>query len=194
MAACPRLRIWRRPLRHERRLHRDLRHLRDNTAHDGTAPAPTPLDGTDVYILANGNGGGVNDNSSPTTVGLVDDILFNATASPQATSSPTTSIRKWPVQVGQDDLISENAPSTSLYPNSVGFTASTVLTGNPLLGPLASNGGPTQTMASAPAAPPSARGWPSTTSRSTSAASHVKRSPGSAPSISRWPLPRTLCQ
>ena len=110
-----------------------------DVAQDGSG---NPLDGTDLYVLtfpSNVFVTGIRGSSA--SVALTDDILGQSSyshmdfvANHVGGSTPTMS--------GTNDLISNNGPGTGS-----GFTCSTPITGDPMLGALASNGGPTETMA-----------------------------------------------
>ena len=110
-----------------------------NTAQDGASNA---LDGTDVYVLATMSLPG-----SGSVVTLTDDILGQATSLTSDFVANYFNAPAGPGMYGQNDLISNNSPSTTAEPNSTGFTGAVPITGDPKLGPLANNGGPTETMA-----------------------------------------------
>ena len=110
-----------------------------NLAQDGNA---TPDDGTDVYII---NYRTIS--FTEATVTLTNDILGQATASTSDFVANEVS-GLTPTMSGANDLISNNSPGTGS-----GFTGSTPITVNPILGALGSNGGPTATMALLPGSP-----------------------------------------
>ena len=127
-----------------------------NIAEDGSG---SPLDGTDVYVLSVGYGTGINGTASTAQTtsafaALTDDILGQATSSTSDFVANDFNQAAFPTLSGQDDLISNNNPSKPPpYLDSAGFAGpnvSGIITGDNvdlMLGPLASNGGPTQTMA-----------------------------------------------
>ena len=96
---------------------------------------------------------------SRNTTTLIDDILGQATATTSDFVANAISGGQMPVMGGSNDLISNNSPSTGLLISANAFTGTSLISGNPLLGPLAYNGGPTaDDGACMPAARPSAQG------------------------------------
>ncbi len=115
-----------------------------NVAQDGSN---TALDGTDLYVMSVGGGTGVRGASNGNTTTLIDDILGQATYATSDFAANTLSSGSTPVMNGSHDLISNNSPTAPAR----GFTGSgSVTTGDPVLGPLAYNGGLTPTMALLP--------------------------------------------
>ena len=111
----------------------------DNTAKDGASNAQ---DGTDIYVLSDDKGDtGVN--GTHASVILIDDVLGQATSE----TSDFVAMNEngsTPTMLGEYDLISNNSPTLS---GGTAFGGSHLSSGNPMLAGLASNGGPTQTMA-----------------------------------------------
>ena len=150
-----------------------------NTAEDGSG---IPLDGTDVYVLTDltdsgVHGGGTFDGT------FVDDILGQSSATTSDFVANSINGGTAPTLTAQYDLISNNNPSTG-----AGLpTGPTMLGGDPMLGALVSNGGPTPTMALMPTSPAIAAGitadFPGTKPRSppTSAATPARPRPTSGP-------------
>ena len=98
-----------------------------NTAEDGSSPTPTPLDGTDVYVLSDGGGAGVNGSGAVTAI-LIDDILGQATFATSDFVADSVSGGDDPLLTGQNDLISNNSPTIS---GSTGLTGTAIATARP---------------------------------------------------------------
>ena len=129
----------RRGLRLERHTRRHVRHLQRQCALDGSS---TALDGTDLYVLtdpSNINVTGIRGTSA--SVALTDDIL-GQTSNDQSDFVANHVGGSTPTMTGTNDLIRNNSPGSGS-----GFTGSDVIGGDPKLGTLAANGGPTDTMA-----------------------------------------------
>ncbi len=122
-----------------------------NTAEDGASPNHNALDGTDVFALSYFGGAGVNNDQSnlqQVHVALYDCILGQAASTTSDFVAYGNDGAGVPSLSGTNDLISNNSPSLS---GSNAFpTGSTILSGDPHLNSLASNGGPTQTMSLKP--------------------------------------------
>jgi hypothetical protein len=113
-----------------------------NLAHNH---ADTALDGTDIYVMADATDTGVHGSGNTTT--LIDDILGQTTATTSDFVANAISFAQMPVMGGSHDLLSNNSPSTGLLIPANAYTGTNLVSGNPKLGPLAFNAGPTATMA-----------------------------------------------
>ena len=116
-----------------------------NVAKDG-ASTPNALDGTDAYVLSDGGG-------TIAIASFLDDILGQASAAHSDFVANDINDAAPPSVNGAYDVISNNSPTTG-----TGFSGGLLTTGvDPKLGPLSSNGGPTETMALLAGSPALAR-------------------------------------
>jgi hypothetical protein len=148
-----------------------------NTAADG---------GTDIYVLSDLSNGGNNTSPGasqpPATATLIDDILGQSTTTVPDFVAAVNDTTTFPTLNGSNDFVSLNASTTS---STEGLSASALIqasTSNPLLAGLASNGGPTQTLAILPGSPVLAQGapadFPGTTTAITTDQRGLPRIPG----------------
>jgi hypothetical protein len=112
-----------------------------NTVTNGDASAGTA---SDVYVLSDGSDGGNNTSpgSGTATVTLNNSILGQSGTTTVADFVATTNGGAGPTMSGANNLISSNPTAAN-----GGFTGGVIAATDPMLGPLAHNGGPTETMA-----------------------------------------------
>ena len=104
--------------------------------------AGSALQGTDVYALSDKMDSGVHGGGT-LSAALIDDILGQSGAATSDVVANSVSSGSNPILSGQHDVISNNSPTSgSGLP-----TGATIVIGDPKLGVLGANGGPTPTLA-----------------------------------------------